>query len=63
MFRESVDGTLSLIRQQVGQVQNKGLRVRTIFLSGGFSRNQYLYNRVYDLAQRGQFLVLRGDEA
>lgn len=46
MFKWSVDGTLRLIKAQIGQLGLQGERCRTILLSGGFSENEYLFRRV-----------------
>ncbi|KAF7556188.1 hypothetical protein G7Z17_g1667 [Cylindrodendrum hubeiense] len=41
MFTKSVNGTIELITQQLTQVDQKRLRVKTIFLSGGFSKSPW----------------------
>ncbi|KAM7182876.1 hypothetical protein V8F20_012817 [Naviculisporaceae sp. PSN 640] len=63
IFQESVEGTLHLITEQLVQVQLKRMNVRTIFLSGGFSRNPYLFNRINALTRRWRFNLVRGNEA
>ncbi|KAH8894314.1 hypothetical protein GQ53DRAFT_643950 [Thozetella sp. PMI_491] len=62
MFRVSVEGITSLVQMQLYQVDRIGLRVRTIFLSGGFSENEYLFRRVNDLARAWDFTLLKGDD-
>ncbi|KAM7220175.1 hypothetical protein V8F06_004503 [Rhypophila decipiens] len=62
IFRESVEGILHLITEQLVQVQLKRLSVRTVFLSGGFSRNRYLFERIKALTRRWRFELVRGDE-
>ncbi|KPM41797.1 hypothetical protein AK830_g4680 [Neonectria ditissima] len=51
MFKESVNGTIELITQQLTLVDQQRLRVKTIFLSGGFSESPYLQNRLKALAR------------
>ncbi|KAK3319151.1 hypothetical protein B0H66DRAFT_498128, partial [Apodospora peruviana] len=63
IFRESVEGTLHLIHEQMVQMEVKRFRAGTIFLSGGFSRNQYLFNQITSLARRWRFNLVRGDES
>ncbi|KAI8635597.1 hypothetical protein F5Y19DRAFT_408383 [Xylariaceae sp. FL1651] len=63
IFKESVDGTLDLIQQQIIQIDDKRLKVKAIFLSGGFSRNEYLYGRVRKLAQNWRLKVHRGEDS
>ena len=46
MFEGSVTGILGLIEEQVAQIRVANLRVKTIFLSGGYSRSEHLQNRV-----------------
>ncbi|KAH7176556.1 hypothetical protein EDB81DRAFT_42690 [Dactylonectria macrodidyma] len=60
MFKESIDGTIELITQQLMQIDQQNERVKTIFLSGGFSQSPYLYNRVRQLARGWKFNVVRG---
>ncbi|KAK3687821.1 hypothetical protein B0T22DRAFT_405788 [Podospora appendiculata] len=63
MFRESVEGTRRLISEQLTQIELLRLRVRTIFLSGGFSRNQHLFKEILELTRKWRFTLLRGDES
>ena len=62
MFHECVTGIRQQIEQQLIQVDLKRLTVRTIFLSGGFSNNEYLKRYVNGLARSWRFELLRGDE-
>ncbi|KAI3320302.1 hypothetical protein HD806DRAFT_507127 [Xylariaceae sp. AK1471] len=63
MFKKSVDGTLNLIKQQVLQIDHVHLKAKAIFLSGGFSRSEYLYRRVRSLARSWRLQVLRGEDS
>ncbi|KAH7012861.1 hypothetical protein EDB80DRAFT_834451 [Ilyonectria destructans] len=63
MFTKSVDGTIELITQQLTQVDQLNLRVKSIFLSGGFSRSPYLYNRLRALARGWRFNLVRGADS
>ncbi|KAI1373089.1 hypothetical protein F4677DRAFT_430205 [Hypoxylon crocopeplum] len=63
MFSESIDGTLDLINQQLVQIDRRRLKVKTIFLSGGFSQSEYLYKRVDKLAREWKFKLFRGDDS
>ncbi|KAI0532804.1 hypothetical protein GGR58DRAFT_522464 [Xylaria digitata] len=63
MFKESVEGTLGLIREQIVSIDLEGLNVKCLFLSGGFSLNEYLYRKVSDLAREFQFRVVRGNDS
>jgi len=60
MFEGPVTTTIHLIEQQLAQIKSQGLRASTIFLSGGFSRNEYLYNCVNNLARSRRFHLHRG---
>ncbi|KAH8879091.1 hypothetical protein GQ53DRAFT_612588, partial [Thozetella sp. PMI_491] len=64
MFRDSVDGITNLIQQQLQQIDDLRPRrtVRTIFLSGGYSRNEYLCRCVNKLAERWGFGLFKGDD-
>ncbi|KAJ8121543.1 hypothetical protein ONZ43_g2029 [Nemania bipapillata] len=63
MFQESVNGTLRLVDEQVVLIRSQNLQVKCIFLSGGFSRNDYFYRKVSDLARSYRFRVERGDDS
>jgi hypothetical protein len=62
MFQECVDGIKRLIEQQLVLIDRERLATRTIFLSGGFSHNEYLFNRIQDLARSWRFELLRGSD-
>ncbi|KAF5027434.1 hypothetical protein F66182_454 [Fusarium sp. NRRL 66182] len=51
MFSVSVPKILNLIDKQITAVENKGLQVAAIFLSGGFSESKYLVQCVRELAE------------
>ena len=59
MFQDCVDGITGLIQEQLGLVDDLGLLVRSIFLSGGFSNNEYLFKCINELARSWQFQLLR----
>lgn len=62
MFQECVDGIKGLIEKQLVLIDAKRLVVRTIFLSGGFSKNKYLFKCIQDLARSRRFELLRGGD-
>ncbi|KAK0634343.1 hypothetical protein B0T17DRAFT_611370 [Bombardia bombarda] len=63
MFQYSVDRTLYLIGQAATQIEIvHKLKVKKIFLSGGFARSQYLYDRVKQFGQFRRIDVERGDD-
>ncbi|KAH0537284.1 hypothetical protein FGG08_005909 [Glutinoglossum americanum] len=67
MFDKSVRGTVGLIAKQVVQVQNPTGgeipgQVTNIFLSGGFSESEYLFNEVKEFADRGNIDVQRAQD-
>jgi len=62
MFRYSVEGIISLINEQLIQVDRQDLKAKTIFMSGGFSRNEYLYKRVGKVARHWRCKLIRGDD-
>lgn len=63
LFKDSVDGTIQLINEQLVQIDLEHLRVGAIFLSGGFSRSQYLYKRVKNLAQEWGVNLFRSNDS
>ncbi|KAG7284675.1 hypothetical protein NEMBOFW57_009284 [Staphylotrichum longicolle] len=62
MFQECVDGIKGLIEKQLVLIDQKQLVVRTIFLSGGFSKNKYLFKCIQDLARSRRFELLGGGD-
>ncbi|KAK3370874.1 hypothetical protein B0T24DRAFT_650103 [Lasiosphaeria ovina] len=63
MFNYSVSRTLVLIGQAAAQIEiGQRLKVKKIFLSGGFARNQYLYDRVNQFGLTRRIEVERGDD-
>jgi len=64
MFRDSVDGTLKLIQEQLTKIdlRNERGRVRDIFLSGGFSANEYLFRQVKKSTAGRNINVVRASE-
>ncbi|KAH7625276.1 hypothetical protein B0T09DRAFT_352661 [Sordaria sp. MPI-SDFR-AT-0083] len=63
MFKHSVDKTLVLIGKAATQIQiAQKLRIRKIFLSGGFGRSPYLYERVKAWGMTMGIQVDRGDD-
>ncbi|KAK3396747.1 hypothetical protein B0T20DRAFT_355975 [Sordaria brevicollis] len=63
MFEHSVHKTLVLIGQAATHIQiAKKLKVRKIFLSGGFGRSPYLYERVKHWGATSGIQVDRGDD-
>jgi hypothetical protein len=62
MFKEPVDGTLSLIDSQVLQVDAEYGRTKTLFLSGGFSANKYLFRKVQEQARRHGMNVIQAED-
>ncbi|KAK3343607.1 hypothetical protein B0T25DRAFT_464293 [Lasiosphaeria hispida] len=63
MFQYSVDKTLVLISQAVTQIDiAEKLKVRKIFLSGGFGQSPYLYERVKQFGKMRRIDVERGED-
>ncbi|EAA33990.2 hypothetical protein GE21DRAFT_3741 [Neurospora crassa] len=63
MFKHSVDKTLVLISQAATHIQViQKLKIRKIFLSGGFGRSPYLYERVKAWGMTSSIQVDRGDD-
>ncbi|CAK7228219.1 hypothetical protein SCUCBS95973_006807 [Sporothrix curviconia] len=64
MFSFSVDKTLALIGAQISSLENSTPRykVKSIFLSGGFAKSDYLFSRVSDFAGRQGILVEKGKD-
>ncbi|KAK0740411.1 hypothetical protein B0T18DRAFT_440099 [Schizothecium vesticola] len=64
MFAYSVDNTLILISQAMTQIEvmETGLKVRKIFLSGGFGQSPYLFERVRKFGNIRRVAVDRGDD-
>ncbi|KAK3315478.1 hypothetical protein B0H66DRAFT_577277 [Apodospora peruviana] len=63
MFKYSVDKTLFLIGQAATQIEIvQKLKVKKIFLSGGFARSQYLFDRVKAFGMTRRIDVERGEE-
>ncbi|ERS97679.1 hypothetical protein HMPREF1624_05850 [Sporothrix schenckii ATCC 58251] len=62
MFSFSVDKTLALIGAQISSLDNATPRrkVKSIFLSGGFARSEYLFSRVADFAGQQGINVEKG---
>ncbi|CAK7208180.1 hypothetical protein SEUCBS140593_000086 [Sporothrix eucalyptigena] len=62
MFSFSVDKTLALIGAQISSLDNATPRckVKSIFLSGGFARSEYLFSRVSDFAGQQGIAVEKG---
>jgi hypothetical protein len=60
MFGKSVEGIIELINQQLVQLDRKRLRIKTVFLSGGFSQSKYLQRQVNGLTDRFRFTLLSG---
>ncbi|KAI5458969.1 hypothetical protein BGZ63DRAFT_269464 [Mariannaea sp. PMI_226] len=63
MFKLSVNGTIQLISKQLTLVDGQGLRVKTIFLSGGFSQSPYLRSRVQQIARGWRIDTVWGRES
>ncbi|KAK3986465.1 hypothetical protein QBC44DRAFT_297102 [Cladorrhinum sp. PSN332] len=64
MFQDCIEGISKLIKRQLRLIAQKRtrdltLKVRTIFLSGGFSQNEYLFKCVKKLARDHQSEVVR----
>ncbi|KAI9786203.1 MAG: hypothetical protein M1839_007613 [Geoglossum umbratile] len=66
LFDKSIRGTVNLISKQVVQVQERtGGQVtylKNIFLSGGFSENEYLFNEVKAFADRAVIDLQRAED-
>ncbi|KAK5660272.1 hypothetical protein OQA88_12812 [Cercophora sp. LCS_1] len=62
MFYGCVKGIEELAEKQLTQIQRKGLTARSVFLSGGFSQNEYLFKCVTNLARSRGCEVLRGEK-
>ncbi|KAK3683332.1 hypothetical protein B0T22DRAFT_245329 [Podospora appendiculata] len=63
MFKFPVERTLYLLGQATTQVEiGEKLKVKKIFLSGGFARNQYLYDRIIQFGKTRRIEVVRGEE-
>ncbi|KAK4225637.1 hypothetical protein QBC38DRAFT_254642 [Podospora fimiseda] len=67
MFKECVVGIRKLIDAQLLKIDNESrngrtLLVRTIFFSGGFSNNEYLFNCVRKLANQWQSELVRAGD-
>ncbi|KAK1834505.1 hypothetical protein QBC39DRAFT_397070 [Podospora conica] len=64
MFAYSVDNTLILISQAVTQIEvmETGLKVKKIFLSGGFGQSPYFFERVEKFGDTRRIIVDRGDD-
>ncbi|KAK3386605.1 hypothetical protein B0H63DRAFT_520692 [Podospora didyma] len=63
MFKYSVDRTLVLIGQAAAQIEiAQRLKVKKIFLSGGFAQNQYLFDRVKQFGLTRRIDVERGED-
>ncbi|KAH9884837.1 hypothetical protein F4778DRAFT_799407 [Xylariomycetidae sp. FL2044] len=63
MFKKSVEGTLTLIQQQITQVDAKGYEVKAIFFSGGLSRSEYIRKEINKLARRYHIKLHCGEES
>ncbi|KAK4169554.1 hypothetical protein QBC43DRAFT_375362 [Cladorrhinum sp. PSN259] len=59
MFRGCIKGIEDLIDRQLRVISEKRRKVRTIFLSGGFSQNGYLLKRVQSSA--GDYQVIQAE--
>ncbi|KAK4225797.1 hypothetical protein QBC38DRAFT_251921 [Podospora fimiseda] len=63
MFDDSVDRTLYLVEQAVDMIEIvERLRVKKIFLSGGFAQSPYLFNKVKEFGVKHRIEVQRGDD-
>ncbi|KAM7212824.1 hypothetical protein V8F06_011812 [Rhypophila decipiens] len=63
MFKQSVDKTLFLIGQAATHIEIvERLKVKKIFLSGGFARSQYLFDRVQAFGRTRRIDVERGEQ-
>ncbi|KAK1754394.1 hypothetical protein QBC47DRAFT_383808 [Echria macrotheca] len=64
MFKQSVDKTLVLISQAVTHIDisERQLKLRKIFLSGGFGKSPYLFERVKQFGNTRRIDVERGED-
>ncbi|CAI4213304.1 unnamed protein product [Parascedosporium putredinis] len=63
LFKTSVDRTIELTEQQLVQVDSWTRRpASAIFLSGGFSRNEYLFQKLNEMARNKRLLLFRGSD-
>lgn len=62
MFAQSVEKTLVLLSQMVTQIKfsTKHSRLKRIFLTGGFGRNQYLFERINEFG-RNKGIAVEGN--
>ncbi|KAK3939278.1 hypothetical protein QBC46DRAFT_388319 [Diplogelasinospora grovesii] len=63
MFKDSVERTLYLIAEAATQIEIvQKLKVKKIFLSGGFAKSQYLFDQVKQFGQTRRIDVERGGD-
>ncbi|KAK4169551.1 hypothetical protein QBC43DRAFT_63954 [Cladorrhinum sp. PSN259] len=60
MFEASVQGIKNLFVRQLFMSDRQRLKVRTVFLSGGFSQNEYLFRRIHEMTTAYRCQLLRG---
>ncbi|KAK4225635.1 hypothetical protein QBC38DRAFT_482384 [Podospora fimiseda] len=63
MFKPSVDGIKSLIEKQLVVADIQRIKVRTVFLSGGFSQSQYLFRRIHEITDSYRCQLVRSDNS
>ncbi|KAF2461821.1 hypothetical protein BDY21DRAFT_329742 [Lineolata rhizophorae] len=62
IFKPTIQRTRALIAGQVNQVELRGYLVRSIFLCGGFARNEHLFTEVGNYARIKNIGLERGSE-
>ncbi|KAJ2901809.1 hypothetical protein MKZ38_001347 [Zalerion maritima] len=63
MFQETLDGIYDLIHKQIVQTDLRNRQTKTMFFSGGLSRNEYLYRQISDHMLEWNMNVVRGEDS